>query len=68
MQNKLKLNILRRMLGKKVVVITDYIKSKYYYGRVYEIKNEDHLIVEDYMGLMKEVSIFDIRSPSPEYP
>jgi len=56
------------MLGKKVVVITDYIKSKYYYGRVYEVKNEDHLIVEDYMGLMKEVSIFDIRSPSPEYP
>lgn len=68
MQNKLKLNILKRMLGKKVVVITDYIKSKYYYGRVYEVKNEDHLIVEDQLGIFKEVSIFDIRSPSIEYP
>ena len=68
MQNKLKLNVLRRMLGKKVVVVTDYIKSKYYYGRVYEVKNEDHLVVEDQTGLLKEVSIFDIRSPSIDYP
>lgn len=68
MQNKLKLNILKRMLGKKVVVITDYIKSKYYYGRVYDVKNEDSLIIEDQIGILKEVSIFDIRSPSVDYP
>jgi hypothetical protein len=67
MQNKLKLNVLRKMLG-RTVVVTDSIKSKYYYGKVYEVKNEDHVIVEDQFGMFKEVNIFDIRSPSSEYP
>lgn len=68
MSNKLKLNILKRMLGKKVVVIKDYVKFEYYYGKVTDVVNLDILEVESFDGNIANVSIFDVRSPSPEFP
>lgn len=61
-ENNLKFNVLKRMLGKKVVVILDHIKYTHYYGFVESIADEMHLMISGQNGL-KKVNIFDIRSP-----
>jgi len=67
-QNSVKLNILKRIIGKKMVVITDYIKNEYYYGLVESVIDDNNVKIKSISGETKDVSIFDLRSPSVEYP
>jgi hypothetical protein len=67
-QNSVKLNILKRILGRKMVVITDHIKNEYYYGSVESVIDEGNVNIKSLSGENKKVSIFDLRSPSVEYP
>jgi len=67
-ENLLKLNILKRILGKKMVVITDYIKNEYYYAQVDSIIDESNVVMKKLSGEIQKISIFDLRSPSPDYP
>jgi hypothetical protein len=67
-KNPAKLNVLKRIIGRKMVVIKNYIKNEYYYGQVESIVNDSNVIVKRLSGESEEVSIFDLRSPSPEYP
>jgi hypothetical protein len=67
-QNPLKLNILKRIIGRKMVVITDYIKNEYYYGLVESVIDDSNVKIKSVNGETKDVSIFDLRSPSIEYP
>lgn len=66
-QNSVKVNILKRMLGRKMVVIKDYIKNEYYYGNVESVIDESNVNVKNSDGEIEKVSIFDLRSPSQEY-
>jgi len=64
--NKVKLNILKRMLGKRVFVITNPITEEGYCGIVNKVVNHETLgIISDKQEL--NVSIFDIRTPSRIY-
>ena len=67
-QNPLKLNILKRIIGRKMVVITNYIKNEYYYGLVESVIDDSNVKIKSVNGETKDVSIFDLRSPSAEYP
>lgn len=66
--NKAKANVLKRMIGKRVIVIKDHIKNNYAHGRVLDCIGEDILKVEVFEDKTYNVNIFDIRSPSPDYP
>jgi len=66
-QNSVKVNILKRMLGRKMVVIKDYVKNEYYYGNVDSVIDESNVNVRNASGELEKVSIFDLRSPSQEY-
>lgn len=66
-QNSVKVNILKRMLGRKMVVIKDYVKNEYYYGHVDSVIDESNVNVKNIDGEVEKVSIFDLRSPSQEY-
>jgi ferredoxin-fold anticodon binding domain-containing protein len=61
-QSTLKLNILKRMIGKRVIVITDHVKSTNWFGLVENVIDEMHLMISGPNGSQK-VNIFDIRSP-----
>lgn len=64
--NKVKLNILKRMLGKRVFVITSPTTEEGYCGIVSKVVNHETLgIISDKQEL--NVSIFDIRTPSRIY-
>ena len=65
--NNIKLNILRRIIGKKMVVIKDYIKNIYYYGMVDSVIDENTVNVKSPSGEFEKISIFNLRSPSNEY-
>ena len=64
--NKTKVNILKRMIGKKVFVITNSLTQEGYCGLVNRVVDHETLNV---FNDKKEqnVSIFDIRSPSRLY-
>jgi hypothetical protein len=64
--NKTKANILKRMIGKKVFVITNSLTQEGYCGLVNRVVDHETLNV---FNDKKEqnVSIFDIRSPSRLY-
>ena len=61
-QSTLKLNILKKMIGKKVVVITDHIKLTHWFGLVENVVDEMHLTISGPSGSQK-INIFDVRSP-----
>jgi hypothetical protein len=61
-QSTLKFNVLKRMIGKRVVVITDHIKLTYWFGLVENAIDEMHLMISGPNGSQK-VNIFDVRSP-----
>jgi hypothetical protein len=61
-QSTLKFNILKRMIGKRVIVITDHVKLTNWFGLVENVIDEMHLIISGPNGSQK-VNIFDIRSP-----
>lgn len=66
-ENPIKVNILKRMLGRKMVVIKDYIKNEYYYGHVDSVIDGSNVNIKNINGEIEKVSIFDLRSPSQEY-
>ena len=51
-----------------MVIIKDYVKNDYYYGQVDSVIDEANVIVKRLSGETEKVSIFDLRSPSVEYP
>jgi len=61
-----KINILRKMIGKKVFVITDFKKYEGYIGFVSDIKDKDNLIVKS-NDLNRIENIFNIRSIPYEF-
>lgn len=61
-ESNLKFNILKRMIGKKVIVITDHVKLTQWFGLVENVVDEMHLMVSGPNGSEK-INIFDIRSP-----
>ena len=65
--NNLKLNVLKKIIGKKMVIIKDHIKKIYYYGTVDSVINETNVNVRSPSGEIEKISIFDLRSPSNEY-
>jgi len=67
-KNNIKLNILKKIIGRKMVIIKDYVKNDYYYGQVDSVIDEANVIVKRLSGETEKVSIFDLRSPSVEYP
>jgi ferredoxin-fold anticodon binding domain-containing protein len=66
-KNNLKINILKKIIGKKMVVIKDYINNIYYYGIVDSVIDEMNINVRSPNGEIEKISIFDLRSPSNEY-
>lgn len=63
---KTKVNILRRMLGKRVFVITNSLTDEGYCGIVNKIIDHENLSVLTDKN-EQSVSIFDIRTPSRLY-
>lgn len=63
-KNSQKLNILKRMLGKRVAVITNYVTLDYFYGEVAEIIDETNVIVNNDRNENSKASIFDIQNPT----
>jgi len=63
---KVKINILKRMLGKKVFIITNSITEEGYCGLVNRVVDHETLnIINDRKE--ENVSIFNVRSPSRLY-
>lgn len=65
-KNTQKLNILKRMLGKRVAVITNYNTLDHFYGEVAEVIDESNLIIKSDKNEDIKVSIFDVRNPNQE--
>ena len=61
-QSTLKFNILKRMIGKRVIVITDHVKLTNWFGLVENVTDDMHLMISGPNGTQK-VNIFDVRSP-----
>lgn len=65
-KNSQKLNILKRILGKRVAVITNYTTLDYFYGEVAKIIDETNVIAKNDRNENSKTSIFDIRNPAQE--
>ena len=61
-QSTLKFNILKIMIGKRVIVITDHVKLTNWFGLVENVTDDMHLMISGPNGTQK-VNIFDVRSP-----
>lgn len=61
-----KLSILKRMIGKKIFVITNIIKCEGYIGTVYDVKDDENLVIRNNDENNIE-SIFNIRSMPYEF-
>jgi hypothetical protein len=67
LKNNLKLNVLKKIVGRKMVIIKDHIKKSYYYGMIESVVDEYNVNVRSPLGEIEKISIFDLRSPSNEY-
>lgn len=65
-KNTQKLNVLKRMLGRKVAVITNYNSLDCFYGEVTEVLDETNVVVRNDKNETSKISIFDIRNPAQE--
>jgi len=65
-KNTQKLNVLKRMLGKRVAVITNYNTLDHFYGEISEVIDETNVVVKSDRNEDSKVSIFDIRNPAQE--
>ena len=65
-KNMQKLNILKRMIGKRVAVIVNYNTLDYFYGEVTSVIDESNVAVKNDRNEDSKVSIFDIRNPNQE--
>ena len=63
---KVKTSILKRMLGKRVFVVTNHILNEGYCGNVEKVIDHETLLVLNEKGESK-INIFDIRTPSRIY-
>lgn len=66
-KNNSKLNVLKKVIGKKMVIIKDHAKKNYYYGVIESVIDEANVSVRSPIGEIEKISIFDLRSPSHEY-
>jgi len=57
-----KINPLKRMIGRRIFVIQDFKKFEGYVGVVNNVKNENHLVVNDEENNHNIVNIFNVRS------
>jgi len=60
--SKERMNVNKRMLGKRVIVISDHLKMNFWYGVVESVIDGSHFLVKNHEGVNEKVSIFDIRS------
>lgn len=67
MNKNYKMNILKKCLGRRYVIITDHKKNSFYFGEAKEVIDENTLLIEKAKNQTEKVSIFDIRSPSKDY-
>ena len=65
-KGSIKLNILKKILGKRVAVITNYSSLEHYYGEVTQVIDESMVLVKNDINEEYKVSIFDIRNPAQE--
>ena len=65
-KGSIKLNILKKILGKRVAVITNYSPLEHYYGEVTQVIDESMVLVKNDINEEYKVSIFDIRNPAQE--
>jgi small nuclear ribonucleoprotein (snRNP)-like protein len=65
-KNTQKLNVLKRMLGKRVAVITNYNTLDHFYGEVAEVIDETNVVIKNDRNEDSKISIFDIRNPAQE--
>ena len=61
-----KLSVLKKMIGKRVFVVSDYKKYDGYIGYVEDIKSENELLINNGTTSSK-ISIFDVRSIPYEF-
>ena len=61
-QSTLKFNILKRMIGKRVIVLTDHVKLTQWFGTVESVVDEMHLMIFG-QNRLEKINIFDVRSP-----
>lgn len=67
MSSNIKINILKRIVGKKMVIIEDHIKNIYFYSYIDSVCDESHVNIKNEDNSLRKISIFDIRSPSSDY-
>ena len=60
--SKERINVNKRILGKRVIVISDHLKMNFWYGVVESVIDGSHFLVKNNEGVNEKVSIFDIRS------
>ena len=60
--SKERINVNKRILGKRVIVISDHLKMNFWYGVVESVIDRSHFLVKNNEGVNEKVSIFDIRS------
>lgn len=65
-ENKSKLLILKKIIGKRFAVITDHSKLDHYYGHVESVVDENTVFIKDDENQQQKVSIFDLRNPAQE--
>lgn len=65
-KNMQKLNVLKRMVGKRVAVIVNYNTLDCFYGEVSSVIDEYNVVVKNDRNEDFKVCIFDIRNPSQE--
>jgi ferredoxin-fold anticodon binding domain-containing protein len=61
-----RLLVLKKMIGKRVFIISSYDKYKGYVGHVEDVSSENELLVNSGNSLDK-ISIFDVRSIPYEF-
>jgi len=65
-KSKLRMTIMKRMIGKRVAVVVNYNTLEHYYGEVTDAVDENTLLIRNDQGEEAQVSIFDIRNPTQE--
>lgn len=61
-----RLLILKKMIGKRVFVVSDYNKYEGYVGHVEDVSSENELLINN-GNVLNKISIFDIRSIPYEF-
>lgn len=65
-KSKLRMTIIKKMIGKRVAVLSNYNTLEHYYGEVTDAIDESTLLIKNDQGEETQVSIFDVRNPAQE--